>query len=62
MQKRFTVHYVKPTTQLLFKELKKTLEFGILNIKGVCVFIYNKWWMQLAKYPRVGLALGGLGV
>ena len=20
---------------------------------GVCVFIDNKWWMQLAKYPRV---------
>ena len=34
-------------------ELKKTLEFGVLYAKGVFVFIYKEWWMQLAKYPSV---------
>ena len=30
---------------------KKILEFGVLYAKGVMVFIYKEWWMQLAKYP-----------
>ena len=28
------------------------LEFGVLYAKGVFVFIYKKWWMQLANIRR----------
>ena len=35
------------------QKFNKTLELGILYTKGVYVFIYNKWWMQLTKYPKV---------
>ena len=31
----------------------KTSEFGVLYAKGVFVFIYKEWWIQLAKYPSV---------
>ena len=44
-------------------ELKKTtLEFGVLYAKGVFVFIYKEWWVQLAKYPSVSWRVLGITI
>ena len=46
----YNYYFEKKWKDQLKNRIKLTLDFGVLNAKGVFVSIYEKWCMRMAKY------------